>query len=60
MVYCDILIDGQTDTTLAMAVKFSNKSLYSIMNGFPVLRVPPDLRDNINKIMQANQPQNLL
>lgn len=50
----------ETDNTLLMTIKYATKTLYSVMDGFPILRTPSTLREKLNEIVRDNQPENML
>ena len=43
-----------------MTIKFASQTPYTIMNGFPVLRMATLLRDNLIKVLEDNKPESML
>jgi hypothetical protein len=60
MVYGILSIANETDQTLSMVIKYSSQTPFTIMNSFPVLRVPAGIRNALSKILLENKPESML
>jgi len=60
MVYDILSVVNETDQTLSMVIKYSSQTPYTVMNSFPVLRIPTATRNALNKILLENKPEPML